>query len=100
MFRKINGRDWYQQQALRAVNQAIGRVIRHSYDYGAIILVDERFGYHNNQQQISTWLREKIVKPIDFRGVYKNLLAFFKDKKGSELEKMALKMQYERERQG
>ena len=25
----LSGEDWYQQEATRAVNQAIGRVIRH-----------------------------------------------------------------------
>lgn len=27
--RQLSGKDWYGQQATRAVNQAIGRVIRH-----------------------------------------------------------------------
>ena len=39
----ISGDSWYVQQAIRAVNQAIGRVIRHKEDYGAILLCDERF---------------------------------------------------------
>lgn len=34
---------WYSQEAARAVNQAIGRVIRHRHDYGAIIFCDDRF---------------------------------------------------------
>ena len=39
----LSGDGWYQQQASRAVNQAMGRVIRHVHDYGAIILADDRF---------------------------------------------------------
>lgn len=38
----LSGQEWYRQQASRAVNQAIGRVIRHKDDYGAIVLCDNR----------------------------------------------------------
>lgn len=38
----LTGSQWYNQQASRAVNQAIGRVIRHRFDYGAILLLDTR----------------------------------------------------------
>jgi Rad3-related DNA helicase len=54
-YTKIKGKEWYTQQATRAVNQAIGRVIRHKDDYGAIILLDERFSKASGQ--ISKWLR-------------------------------------------
>lgn len=40
----LSGQDWYRQQASRAVNQAIGRVIRHRHDYGAVFLCDHRWG--------------------------------------------------------
>ena len=39
----LSGKDWYGQQATRAVNQAIGRVIRHVQDFGTIVLIDERY---------------------------------------------------------
>lgn len=39
---KLTGQMWYQQSACRAVNQALGRVIRHKNDWGAIFLLDER----------------------------------------------------------
>jgi regulator of telomere elongation helicase 1 len=41
------------QQALRAVNQAMGRVIRHRWDYGAVLLADERFAAPNNARNMS-----------------------------------------------
>jgi len=39
----------------RALNQAVGRCIRHRLDYGAIVLVDERFGQPRFQGQLSRW---------------------------------------------
>ncbi|KNE73400.1 hypothetical protein AMAG_17581 [Allomyces macrogynus ATCC 38327] len=53
----LDGREWYQQQASRAVNQAIGRVVRHRHDYGAILLMDERFANAHVRQQLSRWVR-------------------------------------------
>ncbi len=58
--RPVSGNDWYTQQAARAINQAVGRVIRHRADYGAILLCDERFGQTAQKQQLSLWLRNSV----------------------------------------
>ena len=50
----LGGQDWYRLQAQRAVNQAIGRVIRNADDWGAIVLLDSR--YQQNGIQVSKWL--------------------------------------------
>lgn len=42
------------------VSQAIGRCIRHRLDYGAILLVDERFKEPRNQTSLSKWVRGTI----------------------------------------
>ncbi|ETO24027.1 hypothetical protein RFI_13132, partial [Reticulomyxa filosa] len=71
----LNGKEWYQQQALRAVNQAIGRVIRHKRDFGAVILLDHRF--KENLSQISKWIRP-FVKMDTFGQMIAKLQLFFK----------------------
>mmetsp|Transcript_30999 Transcript_30999/g.92914 ORF Transcript_30999/g.92914 Transcript_30999/m.92914 type:complete len:487 (-) Transcript_30999:510-1970(-) len=38
----LPGDEWYMQQAHRAVAQALGRVVRHAADYGAVLLLDGR----------------------------------------------------------
>uniref|UniRef100_A0A1A9VRD2 Regulator of telomere elongation helicase 1 homolog n=1 Tax=Glossina austeni TaxID=7395 RepID=A0A1A9VRD2_GLOAU len=54
----LSGQAWYALEATRAVNQAIGRVIRHRHDYGAILLCDVRFQQSTQVQQLSKWIRE------------------------------------------
>ncbi|KAI6073986.1 Regulator of telomere elongation helicase 1 isoform X1 [Aix galericulata] len=53
----LSGREWYNQQASRAVNQAIGRVIRHRQDYGAIFLCDHRFTTSDVRGKLPSWVR-------------------------------------------
>jgi regulator of telomere elongation helicase 1 len=52
----LSGAEWYNQQAHRACNQAIGRVIRHRHDYGAVLLLDHRFAEVRNRDGLSKWL--------------------------------------------
>jgi hypothetical protein len=40
---RLSGQSWYNQSASRAVNQALGRVIRHQRDWGTIFLLDSRY---------------------------------------------------------
>ena len=51
---------------MRAVNQAVGRVIRHRNDYGAIILADERFAGGGIQSQLSAWIRPHVQRHDTF----------------------------------
>ncbi|XP_066910360.1 regulator of telomere elongation helicase 1-like [Clytia hemisphaerica] len=75
----IKGREWYKQQASRAVNQAIGRVIRHRNDYGAILLCDERFKYADSKAHLPTWIKKQIREYKDFGQAQRDLVFFFKD---------------------
>ena len=53
----FSGNDWYTISAHRAVNQSIGRVIRHKNDFGVILLMDERFGSRDSERYLSRWMQ-------------------------------------------
>lgn len=59
-----DGRRWYQREAIRAVNQTLGRVIRHRNDFGGVLLCDQRYargsGLSAVAQGLSTWLRPQV----------------------------------------
>lgn len=74
----ISGQDWYGLEATRAVNQAIGRVIRHQHDYGAILLLDNRFNNSNIKNQLSLWIRGHVKLAQNFGEVIRDMKAFFK----------------------
>lgn len=56
----LSGSSWYMQSAGRAVNQALGRIIRHNKDWGAIFLLDERFCSKGQSDQLSKWIRPRV----------------------------------------
>lgn len=76
----FDGTLWYTQQAMRAVNQSVGRVIRHIKDYGAIILCDERFAAEKNKHMMSAWLRPSLTSYASFGQATKALTQFFRVK--------------------
>ncbi|XP_075992983.1 regulator of telomere elongation helicase 1 homolog [Anticarsia gemmatalis] len=75
----LSGDEWYSLEATRAVNQAIGRVIRHQNDYGAILLCDTRFNSPKLKGQLSAWLRDHINVSNKFGETVSEICRFFKN---------------------
>uniref|UniRef100_A0A0D9XGH8 Helicase ATP-binding domain-containing protein n=1 Tax=Leersia perrieri TaxID=77586 RepID=A0A0D9XGH8_9ORYZ len=73
----LSGNEWYCHQAFRALNQAAGRCIRHKFDYGGIILIDERYQEERNIVYISKWLRNSIKNCSTFQETMDGLTRFF-----------------------
>lgn len=74
----LTGKQWYELDAVRAVNQAVGRVIRHSKDFGAVLLCDCRYVNPSVQNTLSMWLRSHLVKCPEFGPAYGKVSKFFK----------------------
>ena len=73
----LSGDAWYTQQAFRALNQAVGRCIRHRGDWGGIVLVDSRFREARLRASLPRWVRGALVDRPDFRAVLQDLKPFY-----------------------
>ncbi|KAM9596534.1 Fanconi anemia group J protein isoform 1-T1 [Trichechus inunguis] len=76
----LPGRQWYEIQAYRALNQALGRCIRHKNDWGALILVDDRFRSNPGRyiSGLSKWVRQQIQHHSTFESALESLTEFSK----------------------
>ena len=73
----IGGNEWYLIDAMTAVNQSLGRVIRHINDYGVMICIDER--YINYIKYFSFWIRENYEKYKN--NINSNFMIFFNEQR-------------------
>ena len=53
--RKFDGDEWYREEAMNAVNQSLGRLLRNKNDYGIMICIGIEF--YNNEHKLSKWIR-------------------------------------------
>jgi len=57
---KVRGNEWYENCAIKSVNQALGRVIRHANDYGTMVLIDSRYNGGQIERKFSKWIRDNL----------------------------------------
>lgn len=97
----ITGRDYYEDLCFKAVNQCVGRVVRHKGDYAAVVLLDARWvvgpaewatlnsstGSSTSRrkvpvQKLPGWLQRSYVPTSgDFGPALQQLAAFYKRQK-------------------
>lgn len=79
----ITGQSYYHNLCMRAVNQSIGRSIRHANDYAAVILADARYASEPRVwRALPKWLRgdessQHCRDKAQFGTVMSNLRTFF-----------------------
>lgn len=77
-------KEYYTNLCMKAVNQCIGRAIRHIDDYACILLLDQRYsGLHGQGASVVTKLPEWIIKSLDtsstrFGEAMRKIAQFFK----------------------
>ncbi|GAB5036393.1 atp-dependent rna helicase ddx11-like protein 8-like [Nannochloropsis oceanica] len=83
-FGPMSGKSYYQNLCMRAVNQSIGRAIRHANDWAAIVLVDRRYIMDPSIfPLLPKWIADRVVphqQSLDFRQVFVHLSQFVRNK--------------------
>ncbi|KAJ4818356.1 ATP-dependent DNA helicase chl1 [Rhynchospora pubera] len=80
------GREYYENLCMKAVNQSIGRAIRHINDYAAMLLVDARYSSYQSSRTHSSpsdklpkWIKDRLVCSTEGYGeVHRSLVQFFR----------------------
>jgi len=72
----LSGRELYSARCMKAVNQCIGRSIRHAGDWAAVLLLDHRYPKANVHGAISGWLRKRAIEAT-FKDTEQALCTFF-----------------------
>lgn len=73
-------RDFYENTCMRAVNQCVGRAIRHRADYAAILMLDRRYSGQRIQAKLPQWIRDSLTSGAGIREVSQRLDEFFAGK--------------------
>lgn len=77
---KTAARDFLENACMRAVNQCIGRAIRHRGDYAAILMLDRRYGTKRIKDKLPGWIRSSLLTESGVKDVAKAVRGFFSDK--------------------
>lgn len=75
----LSPEDWYKLEGLKAVNQAIGRVIRHKEDFGIVVMADLRF-CTVPKSHLSAWIRPGLVCYDDPSPFFEGCARFFTER--------------------
>jgi len=59
---KDQAREFYENACMRAVNQSVGRAIRHKGDFASIVMIDQRFGKESIKNKLPGWIKEGLVE--------------------------------------
>ncbi|XP_056138024.1 ATP-dependent DNA helicase DDX11 [Lampris incognitus] len=81
---KSPGQALIENLCMKAVNQSIGRAIRHRGDYAAIVLCDRRYSRPATHSKLPNWIRARTSAHTTFGPAFAALRKFFIDKKSRQ----------------
>nr|XP_055029828.1 ATP-dependent DNA helicase DDX11 isoform X2 [Misgurnus anguillicaudatus] len=78
---KSPGKAMIENLCMKAVNQSIGRAIRHRGDYACIVLCDHRYSRTGTLQKLPEWIRSSTRTHTSFGPAFASIRKFFLEKR-------------------
>ncbi|KAM8751701.1 ATP-dependent DNA helicase DDX11 isoform 1-T1 [Acanthopagrus schlegelii] len=79
------GQALIENLCMKAVNQSIGRAIRHRGDYSSMVLCDRRYARPATLSKLPTWIKDRTSTHASFGPAFAALRKFFLEKKQKQL---------------
>uniref|UniRef100_A0A7S4I0P8 ATP-dependent helicase C-terminal domain-containing protein n=1 Tax=Vannella robusta TaxID=1487602 RepID=A0A7S4I0P8_9EUKA len=73
--------EYYENMCMKAVNQSIGRSIRHRNDYSTILLLDERFHSQKISSKLPQWIQDTLKEEPTFGSTLRSVRNFFRSRR-------------------
>uniref|UniRef100_A0A915PGH1 Helicase ATP-binding domain-containing protein n=1 Tax=Setaria digitata TaxID=48799 RepID=A0A915PGH1_9BILA len=73
-----SGTEYYEAKCMHAINQSIGRAIRHRNDYAAIVLIDLRYKNERIVRDLPSWIQPRLHNAVDLSDGIEYLQNFFR----------------------
>ncbi|XP_035521477.1 ATP-dependent DNA helicase DDX11 [Morone saxatilis] len=79
------GQALIENLCMKAVNQSIGRAIRHRGDYSSMVLCDRRYARPATLSKLPTWIKDRTSTHTTFGPAFAALRKFFLEKKQKQM---------------
>jgi len=73
-------KSFYENICMRAVNQSVGRSVRHRNDYSTIYFFDKRYQTERIKSKLSTWIKSRVSDTTSFNQIVDQTRTFFANK--------------------
>ncbi|XP_032780597.2 ATP-dependent DNA helicase DDX11 isoform X1 [Daphnia magna] len=84
------GQIYYESLCFKAVNQSIGRAIRHSKDYAVLILADHRYSRPNSISALPGWIARHLKVSANFGPSLASIRKFLSMRKQVEADALRI----------
>ncbi|CAO1443026.1 unnamed protein product [Diamesa hyperborea] len=80
------GNEYYENLCMKAVNQSIGRSIRHINDYATVVLCDKRYEQDKISKNLPIWIQDSLEKCSSYGQAHSRIARFFKEKRNISVD--------------